>query len=107
MTVLALGSRCTIHYMNIFRYPVHKRKIMLHYHHVLFMRKRRYYLCNLKAFSNIRIRPDEIKFESRSMHRYESGFEVTKWSRLTKEFNGFSLSVNDGACTWLKMEHLK
>lgn len=45
---------------------------------------------------NIRIRPDEIKFESRSMHRYESGFEVTKWSKLTKEFNGFFLSVDEG-----------
>ncbi|EQD45813.1 RNase L inhibitor, partial [mine drainage metagenome] len=45
---------------------------------------------------NIRIRPDEIKFESRSIHRYESGFEVTKWSPLTKNLGDFSLSIADG-----------
>ena len=54
------------------------------------------FLAGFLREENIRIRPDEIKFESRSMHRYESGFEVTRWSHLTKEFNGFSLSVNEG-----------
>ena len=46
---------------------------------------------------NIRIRPDEIVFESRTSHRYESGSEITRWTELEKELGSFRLHVKPGS----------
>ena len=46
---------------------------------------------------NIRIRPDEIVFESRTSHRYESGSEITRWTELEKELGSFKLHVGPGS----------